>query len=128
MGDELSEEWHVTTCRELESRVRNRDFFLWVSVDPGEGAPAPEEVGEDAWRALGDDVAHWLGGISADAADRDDPPKHETRIATARVEVIATPKKPNRRGTDPLVLNLYPGMTYFSGWYSAGPAPQLPDD
>ena len=128
MSDELPDQWHIAVCRELESRVQNRDFFLWVSAQPGEGAPPPEEVDAERWKGLADDVAEWLGGISADSVDANDPPKQEAQIATTRIELTATPKKPNRRGTDPLVLNLYPGMTYFTGSHTAGPAPELPDD
>jgi len=128
MSDELPEQWHSAVCGELESRVKNRDFWLWVSAEPGEGAPAPGEVGDEDWAALGAEVADWLGGMSADAVDADDPPKHESRVGATRIELTATPKKANRRGSDPLILNLYPGMTYFTGTYSAGPAPELPDD
>ncbi len=128
MSDELSDQWHAAVCRELESRVKNRDFWLWVTAEPGEGATPPEDVDADGWSALAEDVAGWLGGLSADSVDPNDPAKHKTRLATTRVELSATPKKKNRRGTDPLVLNLYPGMTYFTGSHSTGPAPDLPDD
>lgn len=128
MTDELADQWHIAVCRELESRVKNRDFFLWVEVAPGDGASPPEEVDPDGWKVVADGVADWLGGMSADGVDANDPPKHEAQVATTRIEVTATPKKPNRRGTDPLVLNLYPGMTYFTGSHSTGPAPQLPDE
>jgi hypothetical protein len=128
VSDELADQWHVAVCKELESRVKNRDFWLWVTAETPDEAGAPEEVDADSWKALGDEVAEWLGGMSADRVDADDPPKHEAQIETTRIELAATPKKPNRRGTDPLVLNLYPGMTYFTGSHSAGPAPELPDD
>lgn len=128
MTDELPDRWHVAVCKELESRVKNRDFFLWVTAEPGDEAGPPEDVDPETWRAVAEDVAHWLGGISADSVDPNNPPKHEARVVTTRVELTATPKKQNRRGTDPLVLNLYPGMTYFTGSYSAGPAPELPDE
>jgi hypothetical protein len=128
MGDDLTDQWHIAVCRELESRVKNRDFWLWVTVEPGDGAASPDDSTSEDWRAVADDVAGWLGGISADSVDPDSLPTHEARIAATSVELTANPKKPNRRGTDPLVLNLYPGMTYFQGAYSAGPAPELPDD
>ncbi len=128
MSDELADEWHVTVGRELEARVKNRDFFMWVTVDPGDGAASPEEVVEEDWQRVADDVAEWLDGTSPDTADPNDPPRHEVAVATARIELSASPKKQNRRGTDPLVLNLYPGMTYFTGSHSAGPAPELPED
>ena len=128
MTDELADQWHVAVCTGLESRVKNRDFFLWVTAEPGEGAGPPEELDADDWTALGEDIAEWLDGMSPDGIDANDPPKHQAQLATTRIEVTATPKKPNRRGTDPLVLNLYPGMTYFTGSHSAGPAPELPDD
>lgn len=128
VSDELADQWHIAVCRELESRVKNRDFFLWVEVEPAEGAGAPEEVDSDGWKLVAGEVAEWLGGMSAAGVDANDPPKREAKIETARIELTATPKKPNRRGTDPLVLNLYPGMTYFTGSHSAGPAPELPDD
>ena len=128
MSDDVADQWHVAVCNELESRVKNRDFWLWVTAEPGEASTAPGEVGSEAWQALAAEVAEWLGGISADSVDADDPPKRESQIAATSVELTATPKKPNRRGTDPLVLNLYPGMTYFMGSYSAGPAVQPPDE
>lgn len=128
MSDELANDWHVAVCKELEERVKNRDFFMWVTVEPAEGSSAPEEVDDAGWQALADDVAEWLGGVHPDTADPDDPPRHEATLPAARIELSASPKKPNRRGTDPLVLNLYPGMTYFTGSHSAGPAPQPPDE
>ncbi len=128
VSEELADQWHTAVCRELESRVKNRDFFLWVKAEPAEGAGAPDEVDPDGWKVVADEVAEWLGGMSADRVDANDPPQHEALIETTRIELAATPKKPNRRGTDPLVLNLYPGMTYFTGSHSAGPAPDLPDD
>ena len=128
MSDELSDQWHVSVCTELESRVKNRDFFLWVTAEPGEGAGPPEEVEADEWQAAADGVGTWLGGMTADTVDANDPPKHEAEVATTRITITATPKKPNRRGTDPLVLNLYPGMTYFTGSHSASPAEQPPDE
>ena len=128
MSDELSDQWHVAVCTGLESRVENRDYFLWVAAEPDEGTAPPEAVEAGDWAALAEEIAEWLDGMSPEGVDPNDPPKREARIATTRVEVTATPKKPNRRGTDPLVLNLYPGMTYFTGSYSAGPAPELPDD
>ncbi len=128
MSDERANEWHIAVCTELEARVKNRDFFLWVTAEPGEGASSPEEVDSDGWKAVADEVAGWLGEMSADNVDANDPPTHETQLETTRIELAATPKKPNRRGTDPLVLNLYPGMTYFTGSHSTGPAPDLPDD
>lgn len=128
MSDERADQWHIAVCRELESRVKNRDFFLWVTAEPGEGASSPEDVDPDGWQAVADEVADWLGGMSPDGVDANDPPKHEAQIKATRIELAASPKKPNRRGTDPLVLNLYPGMTYFTGSHSAGPAPDLPDE
>lgn len=128
MSDELADEWHVAVCRALEARVKNRDFFMWVTASPGDGATPPDEVADEDWQAVADDVESWLEGIHVDSADPNDPPRHEAAVATTGIELTATPKKPNRRGTDPLVLNLYPGMTYFTGSHSAGPAPELPED
>lgn len=128
MSDELANEWHLAVCAQLESRVKNRDFFLWVSADPGEGAGPPEETSDEDWQALGEDVANWLGGTIADSVDPNDPAKHETSVGATRIELSASPKKPNRRGSDPLVLNLYPGMAYFTGRHSTGPAHQPPDE
>ena len=128
MGDDLAEQWHLAVCSELESRVKNRDFFLWVAAEPGEEAVPPEETDAEAWKALGEEVADWLGGTSADRVDPNEPVKLEVSVGDTRVELSATPKKPNRRGSDPLVLNLYPGMTYFTGSHSTGPAPQPPDE
>ena len=128
MSDDLSDEWHGAVCRELESRVKNRDFWLWVTASPGDEAAPPEEIPDEDWQEVADEVENWLEGIFADTVDPNDPPGHEAAIATTRIELTASPKKPNRRGTDPLVLNLYPGMTYFTGSHSAGPAPELPDD
>ena len=128
MSDDLANQWHIAVCTQLENRVKNRDFWLWVTAEPAEGAGAPEAVDDGEWSTLGSDVADWLGGMSADAVDPDDPAKHENEVATTRIELSATPKKPNRRGSDPLILNLYPGMTYFTGQHSTGPAHQPPDE
>lgn len=128
MSDELSDRWHIAVCTELESRVKNRDFFLWVSAEPSGDASPPEQLDAEEWTALGQAVAEWLDGMSVEAVSSDDPPTHEAHAGGTLVALTATPKKPNRRGTDPLVLNRYPGATYFQGTYSAGPAPELPDD
>lgn len=127
-GDDLTDRWHAAVCRELESRVKNRDFWVWVTVEPGAEATPPDNLAPEAWQGFAEKAANWLGGFSAEKVDPDDPPKHEAEVAGTRVELSATPKKPNRRGSDPLILNLYPGMTYFTGSYSAGPAPELPEE
>ena len=132
MSDELADQWHRAVCNELEAQVKNRLFFLWVSVDPqqaGEGSvPTPEEVEPQEWKAVAESVEGWLESLNPDTVDADDPPKFDARPAETAVELAAIPKKERRRGSDPLILNLHPGLTYFTGSYTARPAPELPDD
>jgi hypothetical protein len=128
MTEDLYDHWHRAACNELEHRVQNRTFWLWVRVedDPPPSAD-PQGVDPATWRSLADGVEEWLEGIDPDTVDADNPPSHQIDPGGAPIELNATPKKLGRRGTDPLIGNLYPGMTYPRESYTAGPAPELPD-
>lgn len=132
MSEDRLDEWHTAICRQLEEQVKNREFFLWVSVEPeegGEGTPvATEDVDPQAWTEVAEEVEEWLARFNPDTVDPDDPPTLRVRPGDVPITLSAIPKKPRRRGSDPLILNLHRGVTYFTGSYTAGPAPELPDD
>ena len=129
MTEALHEQWHLAAARELDARVRNRMFFLQVTVTPEHAAagPPPTEVDEQAWEAAGEEVERWLGRLDPDAVDEDQPPEHQIRPGDVTIELAAMPKKPKRRGTDPLIVNPYPGIVVFTGSYSTGPPPVFDD-
>ena len=128
MTDDLHDAWHRATCNELERRVKNRDFWIWVRVEEeAELVAGPDEADPAAWRTVAEEVERWLEELDPQAIDADDPPARTIQLGDTLVELAATAKKPRRRGTDPLIGNLYPGMTYPRGSYRAGPAPELPD-
>ena len=131
MSEDLQYQWHESVSKELEARVKNRMFFLTVAVEPeraGRGpAKTPKDVDAPTWETTAQSVEQWLEGLDPDAVDQDDPPTHELRPEEVAVQLTAIPKKTNRRGTDPLVLNPYPGVTAFTGSYTTGPPPEFDD-
>lgn len=129
MSDELQAEWHRAITRELEARVKNRTFFVTIEpeVAGGEGAMDPEQVDSPTWEAAAESVERWLEGLDADAIDLDAPPTFEVQPGNTLVALSATPKKEKRRGTDPLILNPYPGVPFFPGSYTTGPPPVFDD-
>ena len=124
--DDLQDRWHRALCQELERRVKGRKFLVFVNAATGQGeggAPTtPEEVDPDAWEALAQSTEEWLEGLNQANVDRDDPPKHELRVADVRFELSAAPKKTKRQGTGSLIANPFPGIATFTGSHSAGPA------
>ncbi len=123
MADDLHDRWHRAACAELEERVQNRTFWLWVRVEEGPSADTdPDGLEAETWEAAANEVEEWLGSLDPETIDEDDPPNHVLRPAGVQIELGATPKKPSRRGTDPLIGNLYPGLVYPRGSFTAGPA------
>jgi hypothetical protein len=131
MSDDLLDQWHRAVATELEARVKSRLFFVHVGIDAalaGDGpATSPAEVGPKTWETLAEGVEQWLAGLDPDATDGDNPPTYEARPGDTPIELSATPKKLNRRGTDPLIVNPYPAVNSFGGTYSTGPPPQFDD-
>jgi len=131
MSDDLLDQWHRAAANELEARVKNRLFFLTIGIDPsqaqGGSTSSPTDVAPETWDTVADGVEQWLEGIDPDVADADDPPSYEARPAETSIELTATPKKPKRRGTDPLVVNPYPSVSAFGGSYTTGPPPEFDD-
>ncbi len=131
MSEDLLDQWHRAVARELEARVKNRAFFLTIGTEPARAGSGPEmsptDVGPQAWATVAEGVEQWLGGIDPDSADADNPPTYQARPGDIPIELTATPKKPRRRGTDPLIVNPYPTVTSFGGSYTTGPPPQFDD-
>jgi hypothetical protein len=99
-------EWHREVAAELERRVRNRDFLLWLNVT---GRRRGEPVDYDA---IAREVETWLRGL--------DPDSHSPRERglqsvgpTLDLEVRAIPKKLPARGSQPLVANPVPAVAYW---------------
>lgn len=130
MSEGLHDQWHLAVSRELEARVKGRMFFVRVAVateQTAPGASTPADVGDDVWDSLAERVEQWLEGLDPDAVDEDNLPEYEVRPGDTLLELAAIPKKPNRRGTNPLIVNPYPGIAVFTGSYSTGPPPQFDD-
>lgn len=129
MSDETQAEWHRAVTRELEARVKNRMFFVTIEPEEtgSEGATDLEEVDSPTWEAVAESVERWLEGLDPDAVDPDAPATFEVRPGGNLVALSAAPKKEKRRGTDPLILNPYPGVPFFPGSYSTGPPPVFDD-
>jgi hypothetical protein len=99
-------QWHREVAAELERRVRNRDFFLWLNVT---GRRRGEPVDYDA---ISRELETWLRGL--------DPETHSPRTPgfqsfgpTLDLEVRAIPKKREARGSQPLVANPVPAVAYW---------------
>ena len=124
--DDLQLKWHRAACQELEARVKDRRFLVWVTVETGqaEGGPPtpPEQLDAQAWEAVAESVEEWLSTLDQSKVDRDNHPTHEVKIADRRLELSAAPKKSKRHGTGSLIANPFPGIATFTGSYSAGPA------
>lgn len=124
--DDLQNRWHRALCPQLEQRVKGRKFLVSVNAEPGQGdggaQATPEEVDPAAWEALAQSTEEWLESLDQAHVDKDDPPKHELRIADVRFELSAAPKKTKRQGTGSLIANPFPGIATFTGSHSAGPA------
>ena len=130
MSAELHEDWHLAAAKELEARVKNRDFFVRVAVDPEQAAKAgagPGDLDGQAWEEAAQGAERWLEGIDPEAVDLDDLPEYEVRRGETPIVLAAIPKKPKRRGTDPLIVNPYPGVAVFTGSYTTGPPPVFDD-
>jgi len=131
MSEDLLDQWHRAVSKELEARVKSRLFFLNIATEPARagGGPAtsPMDVASEEWETVAEGVEQWLAGLDPDAAGQDDPPTYEVRPGVTTIELTATPKKPKRRGTDPLIVNPYPEVNSFTGSYSTGPPPQFDD-
>jgi len=129
MTDDLQAEWHRATTRELEARVKNRTFFVTIEPEEtaGEGTTDPEEVDSPTWEAVADSVERWLEGLDPKAIDPDAPPSFQVQPGNTPIELSATPKKEKRQGSDPLIVNPFPGVPYFPGSYTTGPPPEFDD-
>jgi hypothetical protein len=99
-------EWHRELAAELERRVQNRDFFIWLNVT---GRRRGEPIDYDA---IAREVETWLRGL--------DPESHSPQAPglqsvgpTLDLEVRAIPKKRRARGSQPLVANPLPAVAYW---------------
>ncbi len=99
-------EWHREVAAELERRVRNRDFFLWLNVT-GRRRGEPVDYG-----AMSGELEIWLRGLDPDSHSPGDP-GFQVRGPTLDLEVRAIPKKPEARGSQPLVANPVPAVAYW---------------
>ena len=99
-------EWHREVAAELERRVENRDFLLWLNVT---GRRRGERVDYDA---IGREVETWLRSLNADSHSPREP-AFPVYGPTLDLEIRAIPKKPEARGTVPLVANPVPTGPYW---------------
>jgi hypothetical protein len=124
--DDPGRAWHRAACKELEGRVKDRRFLVWLKAEPGRGegaaATTPEEVDPQAWEALAQSAQEWLEGLHQASVDPDDRPTRELRVADVRIELSAAPKKTKRQGTGSLIANPFPDIVTFEGSHTAGPA------
>lgn len=131
MSDNLLDQWHRAVSAELEARVKSRLFFLHIGTVPakaaGGSAAGPMDVVSEEWETVAEGVEQWLAGLDPDAVDADNLPTFHARPGETYIELTATPKKPNRRGTNPLIVNPYPEVNAFTGSYTTGPPPQFDD-
>ena len=130
MSDE-HDKWHRAVCNELEGRVKNRAFLVWVNVEPGQTdqgpSTTPEDVDTTAWVALAESAEGWLEGLDQNAVDDEHPAHHDVRVADLSIELTASPKKTKRQGTGSLVGNPYPGIASFTESHATGPAAPFDD-
>jgi hypothetical protein len=99
-------EWHREVAAELERRVQNRDFFVWLNVT---GRRRGEPVDYDA---IAREIETWLRGLDPDTHSPAEPGL-QTYGPTLDLEVRAIPKKPEARGSQPLVANPVPAVAYW---------------
>jgi hypothetical protein len=99
-------EWHREITAELERRVQNRDFLIWVNVT---GQRRGKQVDYDV---IGREVEAWLRNLDPDAHSPQSP-AFPVYGPTLDLEVRAIPKKPEARGAQPLVANPVPAVAYW---------------
>ena len=99
-------EWHREVAAELERRVRNRDFFLWLNVT---GRRRGEPIDYDA---IAREIETWLRGLDPEQHSPQEPGLQSVG-PTLDLEVRAIPKKPAARGSVPLVANPVPAVGYW---------------
>jgi hypothetical protein len=99
-------QWHRELAAEVERRVRNRDFFVWLHIT---GRRRGEPIDYDA---IARELETWLRGL--------DPDSHsplgrgfKSMGPTLDLEVRAIPKKKDARGSQPLVANPVPAVPYW---------------
>jgi hypothetical protein len=100
-------EWHREVAAELERRVRNRDFFIWLNVT---GRRRGEPVDYDA---IAREVETWLRGLDPESHSPLEPGLQSVG-PTLDLEVRAIPKKQPARGSQPLVANPVPAVPYWT--------------
>ena len=95
---------HHRVSDALEQRVRNRDWFLWITV---------HRVDPDAdLERLALEVEAWLSRHDPDEVEGE-PPELDYVARGLRLTLRAIPKKRHARGDDPLVGNPYPAFAYW---------------
>jgi hypothetical protein len=99
-------EWHREIAAELERRVRNRDFFVWLNVT---GRRRGEPTDYDT---LAREIETGLRGLDAETHSPMEPGFH-AHGPKLDLEVRAIPKKPDARGSQPLVANPVPAVPYW---------------
>ncbi|HEX8648346.1 MAG TPA: hypothetical protein VF715_15750 [Thermoleophilaceae bacterium] len=96
---------HRVIAEALEREVKNRDWFVWLSVDGNQTPEAPDLA------TLAQETERWLSRWNPDR-DRQ-PPEFEWLRPGVSVRLRALPKKKHARGANPLVGNPHPA---FAQW------------
>jgi hypothetical protein len=113
-------EWHRTIVDQLERRVQNRDFYIWLHAGRRRG----KNIDYDA---LGREVETWLRSLDPDSH----VPLHpglRPYGPTLDLEIRAIPKLPEARGSQPLVANPYPAVPYWEEHQPLRLVPSPPPD
>ncbi len=105
--------WHQEVAAALERGVRNRDWFLWLTLDP----PSDDKRGSTPpLTELADQVDAWLSGLDPDVVTHTGRSEQWTWTASsgaARLTLSAIPKKPDARGHAGLIGNPVPAFAYW---------------
>jgi hypothetical protein len=102
---------HQRLVEALEAGVRNRDWFVWLGVNvTGEVNADAIELGK-----IVQFVEDWLGGLDPDTKYPEPPDAAMTPDNIVYFEFQAIAKKPQARGTRPLVGNPVPAFAYYAG-------------
>jgi hypothetical protein len=107
-------QWHQHVARELERRVRSRDWLLWLSVEP----PDADDEHTPSLDELASEVEQWLASLDPDEAVvfRHEPTWTWTPSkGTGKVRLAALAKKPEARGSEALIGNAVPAFAQWTG-------------
>lgn len=102
MPDEFNP--HRVVAEALEHGVRNRDWFVWLTVN-GTRMPGAADL-----NALAEQAETWLSRLDP---ENEEQPELAYEGPALSVRLRALPKKPHARGANPLVGNPYPAYAQW---------------